>query len=52
MKLVSTVRDSLDYLFAAAGRIFSRDRDEYPSTGYQPFQGDIIRKKQRRHPQW
>jgi hypothetical protein len=51
MKLVSMVRDSLDYVFTAAGRIFSRDRDEYPTTGYQPFQGEVIRKKHRRY-QW
>lgn len=40
MNILMTVRDMLQYLAEAAGRIFEPSKDEYPAIGIQPFDGE------------
>jgi hypothetical protein len=52
MNAVSKLRNLIDYVISGAARTFSPNQDEYPSTGVQPFEGEIDRKKHRRRFEW
>ncbi|WP_310489323.1 hypothetical protein [Chamaesiphon sp. VAR_69_metabat_338] len=45
MKIVTTIDRFIGYFLDALARIFGRDRNEYPVTGVQPFEGEISEKK-------
>lgn len=40
MKLLSTLRDAVQYLSEGVIRLFSPNTDKYPEIGVQPFEGD------------
>ncbi|MCU0517561.1 MAG: hypothetical protein MUC60_12010 [Oscillatoria sp. Prado101] len=40
MNLPKTVEDAMQYVMAAAARIFSPTDDKYPEVGVQPFEGE------------
>jgi hypothetical protein len=43
---IATMLDKLiGYFSDAAARIFGPDRDAYPNTGVQPFEGEINKEK-------
>jgi hypothetical protein len=44
MKIATMLDRFIGYFSDAAARIFGRDRDEYPATGVQPFEGEIDKK--------
>ena len=37
----------IGYFSDAAARIFGHDRNQYPATGIQPFEGEIDKKRDR-----
>ena len=41
MKIATMFDKFIGYFSDAAARIFGPDRDKYPTTGVQPFEGDI-----------
>ncbi|MBW4623790.1 MAG: isochorismate synthase [Cyanosarcina radialis HA8281-LM2] len=44
------VRQTFDFIAAAARRIFAPTDDKYPATGIQPFEGDIYEeRREKRH---
>jgi hypothetical protein len=43
MQIASMMSQVLSYLSEGIARIFSPDRDEYPKTGVQPFEGEVHR---------
>jgi len=40
MNIFRSIKDALSYISEGAFRLFSRDQDQYPKTGVQPFQGE------------
>ncbi|WP_310485857.1 hypothetical protein [Chamaesiphon sp. VAR_48_metabat_403] len=44
MKIATMLDSFIGYFAAAAARIFGLDRNEYPATGVQPFEGEIDKK--------
>jgi hypothetical protein len=44
MRIATILDNFIGYFSAAAARIFSLDRNKYPATGVQPFEGEIDRK--------
>jgi len=40
MNLPKVLEDAMQYVMAAAGRIFSPTDDKYPEVGVQPFEGE------------
>ena len=40
MKIELMIRNAMQSLFEAAGRIFSPTDDQYPEIGVQPFEGE------------
>lgn len=49
MQISNMISRILSYLSEGIARIFSPDRDEYPETGVQPFEGEINREN---HADW
>jgi hypothetical protein len=47
MKIATMLDKFIGYFSAAAARIFSLDRNIYPATGVQPFEGDVNKKADR-----
>jgi hypothetical protein len=45
MKIATTIDNFIGYFLDSLARIFGRDRNEYPATGVQPFEGEIEAKK-------
>jgi hypothetical protein len=45
MKIATMIDRFIGYFSDAAARIFGLDRNEYPATGVQPFEGEIEEKK-------
>lgn len=39
----------IQYILGAASRTFSPTDDQYPTTGVQPFEGEVSDKKTRHH---
>jgi hypothetical protein len=44
MKIATTIDRFIGYFSDALARIFRLDRNEYPATGVQPFEGEIDKK--------
>ncbi|HBR00352.1 MULTISPECIES: hypothetical protein [unclassified Roseofilum] len=42
MNMFSAINDMVMYMFDAIGEIFSPNRDQYPSVGVQPFNGESL----------
>ncbi|MEM9809000.1 MAG: hypothetical protein AAF959_27410 [Cyanobacteria bacterium P01_D01_bin.56] len=40
MRILRWLKDGFNYLFEAMARIFGPDKDAYPATGVQPYEGD------------
>ncbi|MEM6254125.1 MAG: hypothetical protein AAF821_14505 [Cyanobacteria bacterium P01_D01_bin.156] len=40
MHIFSWLKDSFDYLFGGMARIFGPNKDAYPASGVQPYEGD------------
>jgi hypothetical protein len=40
MSIFRAIKNALSYISEGAFRLFSRDQDQYPKTGTQPFNGD------------
>jgi hypothetical protein len=47
MKIATMLDKFIGYFAAAAERIFGLDRNAYPATGVQPFEGDVNKKADR-----
>jgi hypothetical protein len=47
MKVATMLESFIGYFSDAASRIFALDRNEYPATGIQPFEGEIDKKHRR-----
>jgi hypothetical protein len=45
MRIATTIEKFIGYFLDSAHRIFGLDRNEYPATGVQPFEGEIDKKK-------
>ncbi|MCU0517560.1 MAG: hypothetical protein MUC60_12005 [Oscillatoria sp. Prado101] len=45
MNLPKVLEDAMQYVMAAAGRIFRPSDDKYPEVGVQPFQGEPNKKR-------
>jgi hypothetical protein len=45
MRIATMLDRFIGYFSAAAARIFSIDRNTYPATGIQPFEGEIDKKE-------
>lgn len=43
MSLLKDVKQMFQFVFDAAGRVFSPSDDRYPEIGVQPFEGEIVR---------
>ena len=41
MHILRWLKDSCDFIFGAAARIFGPNDDAYPSVGVQPYEGDV-----------
>ncbi len=41
MKIATMLDKIIGYFSDAAARIFGPNRDKYPATGVQPFEGDV-----------
>ena len=41
MRIATMLKRYIGYFSDAAARIFRLDRNEYPATGVQPFEGEI-----------
>lgn len=41
MKIATMLDKIIGYFSDAAARIFGPNRDKYPATGLQPFEGDV-----------
>jgi hypothetical protein len=48
-QIAKAVRQLFDYIAAAARRIFGPTDDKYPTTGVQPFEGDIYEERGKKH---
>ena len=44
MKIATMLDRFIGYFSDAAARIFGLDRNQYPATGAQPFEGEIAKK--------
>jgi hypothetical protein len=44
MKIATMLDKLIGYFSAATARIFGLDRNIYPATGVQPFEGDVNKK--------
>ena len=44
MNILNIVRDAIQYVSEAAGRIFRPADDNYPETGVQPYDGEPFSK--------
>jgi hypothetical protein len=44
MKIATFVDRFIGYFSEATARIFGLDRNQYPATGVQPFEGEIDKK--------
>jgi hypothetical protein len=42
MNLFKVIGQAIQFLTEGASEIFSPDRDEYPKTGVQPYDGDPL----------
>ena len=40
MSILRSIKNALFYISEGAFRWFSRDQDQYPKTGIQPFSGE------------
>ncbi len=40
MSILRSIKNALFYISEGAFRLFSRDQDQYPKTGVQPFSGE------------
>lgn len=38
--MIQSINNALSYLSEGAFRLFSRNQDQYPNIGVQPFSGD------------
>jgi hypothetical protein len=47
MKVAQMFRDTVGFFSDAISRVFGLDDDNYPSTGVQPFSGEVTDKKHR-----
>jgi hypothetical protein len=47
MKIATMLDKFVGYFSVAVARIVSLDRNTYPATGVQPFEGDINKKADR-----
>ena len=47
MKITTLIDNLIGYFSGAAARIFGLDRNKYPATGVQPFEGEIDKKHHR-----
>ncbi|NJM46311.1 MAG: hypothetical protein HC860_09130 [Alkalinema sp. RU_4_3] len=47
MSLPKMFRETVGFFSDAVSRVFGLDDDNYPSTGVQPFSGDVADKKHR-----
>jgi hypothetical protein len=47
MKIATMLDRFIGYFSAAAARIFGLDRNKYPATGVQPFEGDVYKEDDR-----
>jgi hypothetical protein len=45
MRIATMLERFIGYFSDAAERIFGLDRNEYPATGAQPFEGEIEKKR-------
>jgi hypothetical protein len=45
MKIATVLDRFIGYFFDSAARIFGLDRNQYPATGIQPFEGEIDKKR-------
>jgi hypothetical protein len=45
MKIATMLDRFIGYFADAVTRIFGLDRNQYPATGVQPFEGEIDKKK-------
>ena len=45
MKIATMLDRLIGYFSDAAARIFGLDRNQYPATGIQPFEGEIDKKR-------
>jgi len=43
MKALQSISRAFQYVWDGAFRIFTPNRDEYPATGVQPYDGDPAR---------
>ena len=44
MKIATMLERFIGYFSDAASRTFGLDRNQYPATGAQPFEGEIAKK--------
>jgi hypothetical protein len=44
MRIAAMIDSFIGYFSEATARIFSLDRNTYPATGVQPFEGEITKK--------
>ncbi|MBW4658432.1 MAG: nicotinate phosphoribosyltransferase [Drouetiella hepatica Uher 2000/2452] len=42
MGIFRSIKNAILYVSEGAFRLFSRDQDEYPKTGVQPFKGEPL----------
>ncbi len=47
MQIATKIDEFIGYFSAAAERIFGPNRDGYPATGVQPFEGKVNKSKRR-----
>lgn len=47
MRIATMLERFIGYFSDAAERIFGLDRNKYPATGVQPFEGEIEKKNRR-----
>jgi len=47
MQIAAILERFIGYFADAAERIFGLDRNKYPATGVQPFEGEIEKKHRR-----
>jgi hypothetical protein len=45
MRIATMLENLIGYFSDAAARIFGPDRDAYPRTGVQPFEGEVNKEK-------
>lgn len=45
--MMRSIGRAIQYVYEAAGRVFSPSDDKYPKTGVQPFEGEKSEKSDR-----